>query len=127
MAVMTVGRAVAALPEVLLSDLPGTVALADTRALMVASQRLNAELLRRLSDVRRRKLFTLDGAPSIGTWVDAQRVAGVDRSQLALAGRLDRVPHVGAQLGAGRISVRTAELLPGRSAGQGRSWTRPTG
>ena len=110
-AVAEVGRAVGVLPTVLLAELPGAVALADTRMLMVASQQLTAELLRRLSDVQHRQLFALDGAPTIGTWVEGQHVAGIDRQHLALARRLERVPQVGAQLGAGRISVRAAELL----------------
>ena len=110
-AVTDLRRAIAGLAATALAELPGPLALADTQAVMVATQRLNAELLRRLSDVETRGLFALDGAPTIGTWVDGQRVAGVDRSHLALARRLDRVPRVRAQLGAGRISARTAELI----------------
>ena len=104
-------EAVGALRAVTLADLPGPLALADTRAMMVLSQQLSAELLRRLSDVERRKLFTLDGAPTLGTWLDGQQVAGVDRSQLVLARRLERVPQVREHLSAGQISVRTASFL----------------
>ena len=104
-------RAVGALLAVTLTDLPPVVALADTQAVMVLSPQLTAELLRRLSDVDRRQLFTLDGAPTLGTWVDGQHLAGIDRSQLALARRLERVPQVSEHLGQGRISVRTAELI----------------
>ena len=80
-------RAVGALLAVTLTDLPPVVALADTQAVMVLSQQLTAELLRRLSDVDRRQLYALAGAPTIGTWVDGQHLAGIDRSQLALARR----------------------------------------
>ena len=80
-------RAVNALLAVTLTDLPPVVALADTQAAMVLSQQLTAELLRRLSDVDRRQLYAQAGAPTIGTWVDGQHLAGIDRSQLALARR----------------------------------------
>ena len=126
-AVLAVGRSVGSLPWVLLAELPGTVALADTRALMVASQQLNAELLRRLTDVQRRKLFTLDGAPSIGTWVDGPHIAGVDRSHLALARRLDRVPKSGRSSAPGGSRCVPPSCSPGRCAGPDRSSTRLMG
>ena len=110
-AVTTLHAVVHELTQVELSELPGPVALAETQSLMSLTQRLQAELVRRLSDVQSRSLFLLDGAPSVNTWVEAQQVAGVDRRQVTLARRLERVPHVRAQLGAGRLSLRAAEMI----------------
>ena len=104
-------RAVAGLTAMVLTELPAVVALADTQAVMVLSQQLTAELVRRLSDAERRQLFTLDGAPTITTWIHAQQVAGIDRAQVALARQLDRVPLVRDHLGDGRISVRAASAV----------------
>ena len=110
-AVTHLHQAIEDLTATALTELPGALALADTQAVMVATQRLNAELLRRLSDVETRELFALDGAPTLSTWVDGQRVAGVDRRQVTLARRLERVPLVREELGAGRLSVRAAEAI----------------
>ena len=72
-------QAVGALRAVTLADVPGALALADTRAMMVLSQQISAELLRRLSDVQHRKLFALDGTPTIGTWLVSRAVNSLDK------------------------------------------------
>lgn len=54
------------------SALPGTVALADTAALLVLGERLRAVTLTHVADVDARKLHHDAGAPTTSSWVNAQ-------------------------------------------------------
>lgn len=92
------------------SETPGPLALADTRALLAMKEQLDAHLLTRLRDVELRQLHELDAMPSIGTWVEAQ-TSSMDRRQVALARRLDRMPAVRRQLEAGRLSMLAAQRV----------------
>ena len=108
-----VRAAVVSLAPVLATDpvaQPGVVALEDTRALLGLKERLDAHLLVRLRDVEQRGLHELDALPTIGTWVDAQSTS-VDRSMVALARRLDRLPTVSRELLCGRLAMAAAQRV----------------
>jgi Domain of unknown function (DUF222) len=100
-------RAVEALRAQDPTDMGGGQALAETALLLREMEKLSAVSLRRLADVDRRELHTLDAAPSVGTWVERQQV-GVDRSRVALARRLCRLPALADAVEGGRLSVACA-------------------
>ena len=99
--------AVDALARTRPADLPGPVALADAALLLAELDRLRAVVAARLADVDRRQLHVLDGAGSVGRWVDA-RGSGVDRAEVALARKLDRLPAVAARLADGGLGLPAA-------------------
>jgi hypothetical protein len=109
-AVRSVVEAMAALTEAAPADTPGAVALEDTRALFAVKEQLDAHLLHRVRDVELRQLHELDALPSIGSWVEAQTTS-VDRRQVALARRLDRLPAVRRELESGRLSMLAAQRV----------------
>lgn len=104
-AVASVCAAVVAVPAAAPDD--PVVALADTRALLVAAAALQAAALDRLADVRARALHTLTDAPSTAAWL---RRSGhdVDPAALAAAGRLARHPAVRDQVTADRAAELAA-------------------
>jgi hypothetical protein len=103
-------EAAAALGEVAPSEVPGPVALEDTRALLAVKEQLDAHLLQRMRDIELRQLHELDALPSVGTWIEAQTTS-VDRRQVALARRLDRLPAVQRELESGRLSMLAAQRV----------------
>ena len=108
-----VQRLLACLPAVLAetpAELPGPVALADTRALMAVGDALRAAALGRLADVEARQLYALEDASSTGAWVDTQPCAA-GRDEVSLARRFTRMPHVRDQVAAGQLSIRTASAV----------------
>lgn len=93
------------------ADLPPAASLARTRVLMVQRERIDALLLRGLSDVDTRQLHALENQPSTTAWVQAQRVPGVDGRDVALARQLQTVPTIAAEREAGRLSSADAAEL----------------
>ena len=103
-------EAVAALRAQDVSQLSGGQVLAETASLFAELQRLQLVGLRRLAEVDRRGLYQLDDAPSTAAWAASQDV-GVDRAQITLARRLDRLPLVSEELLAGRVSLPAAQRV----------------
>jgi hypothetical protein len=93
------------------AELPGPAALERTRVLMAELERLRALTLRAIGDVDTRGLAALEEQPSTTAWVQAQAVAGVDRSDVTLARGLRRVPAVTDALLAGDLSRDAAVRL----------------
>ncbi|MCA1712151.1 MAG: 13E12 repeat family protein [Actinobacteria bacterium] len=108
--VRTLVEAAVALREVAPAEVHGTTALEDTRALLLVKEQLETHLLQRLRDIELRQLHELDAMPSAGTWIEAQTTS-VDRRQVALARRLDRLPAVRRELDSGRLSVLSAQRV----------------
>jgi hypothetical protein len=104
--------AVGELGQVAPADVPAAVALEDTRALFAVKEQLDAHLLHRVRDVEVRQLHDLDALPSVGAWVEAQTTS-VDRRQVALARRMDRLPAVRRELESGRLSMLSAQRVAG--------------
>ena len=102
--------AVAVLADVVPADVPGAMALEDTRVLLRVKEQLDTLLLPRVRDVELRELHQLDAMPSVGTWIEAQTTS-VDRRQVALARRLDSLPAVRRELESGRLSMLTAQRV----------------
>ncbi len=103
-------RVVAELRGRMHTDLPGALALAETRRLLVSLEQLTAVKLAWLADMHSRQLHQLEDAPTAGAWLAREQV-DADRGLLALAKRLDRVPAVAEAVAAGGLSLRTAELV----------------
>ncbi len=108
------------------AELPGSQALADTAALLRAIEQLHAAVLGRVADVDARKLHTLVGASSAGSWV-AQQQTSLDRGELALARRLAGLPTLDTAVREGRLSVATAERVAKALAKLRRHVDRPDG
>jgi hypothetical protein len=89
------------------ATLPDAQALADTAVLMRVVEQLGGALLVRLADVDRRKLHTLDGAPSTSTWVTAQGTS-IDRDSVTLARRMSSFPTVADAVRDGGVPVAVA-------------------
>lgn len=105
-----VGALAAAVAPVLAqvpAELAGPQALADAAELLTIVERLRGAVLHRLADIDTRKLHTLDGSVSTGGWVARQQTS-IDRSDVALAGRLAALPCVEQAVQAGALSVDTA-------------------
>src|SRR3954469_14227838 len=92
------------------ADLPPDTALLVTHALLVAHDRIKAFALAAVADVERRQLHTLDDSPSTGTWI-VEQATSFHRSDLALARKLGRLPHVAARIAQGGMSVDDGVLL----------------
>ena len=92
-------------------SLPEAQALARTRALLEAAERVRALALRALADVETRALHALDDASTVNAWVSSLSVPGVDQREITLARRLQRVPQIQTELQSGRMSSRTATVL----------------
>lgn len=112
------GVEVAALAEALdalaaqdLTSLSEGQALARTRWLLQATERMKALSVQALADAEARKLYSLDDAPSLNTWVRILGMPGVDSGDITLSRRLRRVPSIADQVGAGRMSTRTGAAL----------------
>jgi len=108
--VRAVVTALAALGDVVPSDVPGAMALEDTRALLRVKEQLDTLLLPRLRDIELRQLHELDALPSVGSWVEAQTTS-VDRRQVVLARRLEGLPAVRRELESGRLSMLAAQRV----------------
>jgi hypothetical protein len=102
--------AVSQLGQTAPAEVPGATALEDTRALLAVKEQLDAHLLHRVRDIEVRELHDLDALPSAGSWVEAQ-TSSVDRRQVALARRLDRLPAVRRELESGRLSMLSAQRV----------------
>jgi hypothetical protein len=101
LALVTAMQAVCAVAP---ADLPGPVALEETRALLRAKEQLDAHLLARVRDVEVRQLHEYDALPTVGTWVEVQTTS-VTRRDVSLARRLDRMPAVRRELESGQLSI----------------------
>ncbi len=108
--VQALADAVGAVTAQLPTELPGPQALADAAELLVQVERLRGSLLTRLADIDTRKLHSLDGAPTTGTWVARQQTS-LDRGELALARRLAALPCLDGAVQAGTLSIATAERV----------------
>lgn len=86
------------------AEVPGPMALEETRALLRVKEQLDAHLLARVRDVEVRQLHEYDAMPSVGTWVEVQTTS-VSRRDVSLARRLDRMPAVRRELESGRLSI----------------------
>src|SRR4051794_26478666 len=69
------------------ADLPGPLALEDTRALVALRDRLDVTLLHRVGDVDARQLHALDAMPTAASWLE-QQGSGVDRGVVKLSRRI---------------------------------------
>ena len=118
--------AVRAVREQELASQPAAQALADARAVLQAGLDLRLAGLGRLADVDRRSLHDLDGAASTSSWV-ARLDLDLPRGDVALARRLERLPHVRAALDARRISLGAARVLQPALATASRFLDRPGG
>jgi hypothetical protein len=92
------------------AEVPGPVALEETRALLRAKEKLDAHLLSRVRDVEVRQLHEYDALPSVGSWVEVQTTS-VTRRDVSLARRLDRLPAVRRELESGRLSILGAQRI----------------
>ena len=92
------------------ADLPPEQALATAQVLLVQHDRLQAAALRAVADVDRRELHSIDGSPSAQLWVGEQHTS-FDRSHVALARKLDRLPQVADRIAAGGLSVQDGALI----------------
>ena len=117
---------VEALVEREAADVPGPVALADTRLVLRLVDRLRAASAALLADVDRRQLFALEDAGSTTSWVRSQPSAS-GRDTVALARRLERVPFVAAQVRAGQLALEPAGLVARALEEAGRLLDRPDG
>lgn len=108
-AVLALRTALDDLASVDLAAMSGTHALAQAKAVLVESQRLQLLALGHLAEVDRRELFALDGATGTGRWVEGLPV-GADRASVAVARRLSAFPRVAS-----------------RSWPGGSRWPRPSG
>jgi len=108
--VRAVVATVAALADVVPAEVPGAMALEDTRALLRVKEQLDLLLLPRVRDIELRQLHDLDALPTVGAWIEAQTTS-VDRRQVALARRLDHLPAVRRELESGRLSLLAAQRV----------------
>jgi hypothetical protein len=92
------------------AEMAPDTALLVTQELLVAHDRLQALALRHVADVDRRELHALDDSPSTGLWV-AEQATSFGRAQVALAGKLDRIPQVAARIAEGGLSVDAGVLI----------------
>lgn len=92
------------------TDLPPAQALAETAVLLRELDRLRAVALARVADVETRQLHALDAAPSTGTWLQ-QRGGTLDRSDVALARRLPRMPALADAVADGALPLAAAEQV----------------
>ena len=99
-----------ALDQVNPADLPPEQALLVAQVLLVQHDRLQGAALRAVADVDRRELHTLDGSPSTGLWVGEQATS-FERTHVALARKLDRLPQVADRIAAGGLSVHDGALI----------------
>jgi hypothetical protein len=83
-------------------------------------------VLGRVADVDARKLHTLAGAPSTGSWI-AQQQTSLDRGEVALAKRLAGLRLLQDAVRAGRLSVAVAEQVGKALAKLRRHVDRPGG
>ena len=109
-AVLALRAAVRVLAEVDLSALSGPAVLAQTAAVLVEAQRLQAVGLAHLAEVDGRALHHLDGAPSTARWADRHGLETA-RGAVAVARRLRQFPAVGAALLSGRLPLTAAQQL----------------
>ncbi len=119
-------EAVAAVAAQSPADLPEFQALAEAGMLLRQLDTLRAVGLARVADVDKRGLHTHEGAPSTATWV-AQQQTGMDRSEVALARRLDRMPRVSEQVLAGGLRVEAAQRISAALEKLRRHVDRPDG
>ena len=96
-----------------LADLPDARAEEDFLELHAAIEQLEAERLRRLADLERRRVFARDGFLSIGAWLMARcRLApGASQEQVRTARALEAMPRTARGLEAGEISLSGARML----------------
>ena len=102
------------------TDMPGGQAVAEVAVFLAELENLTAVGLGLVADVDARGLHELVGAASTSSWLGGLPV-GMDRSQLALARALRRLPAVDAAVrsgelslaGAGRITSALGRVRPG--------------
>lgn len=92
------------------AEVPAAQALHETAVLLVQQDRMRAVTLSRVADVDTRRLHELDGSPSTSSWV-AEQHTSMNRSQVGLARKLDRVPQVASRIAAGGLSVEDGVLV----------------
>jgi hypothetical protein len=96
-----------------LPELPDARIEEDFAELHGAIELLEAERLRRLAEIDRRRLCERDGHLSTASWLTAaHRVAwGTARAQVRVARALERMPLTRRALGSGDVSMSAAQLL----------------
>jgi hypothetical protein len=105
--------AIEALRSESLAELPDARVEEDFAELHRAAELLQAELLRRLADIDRRRLFERTGHLSAVAWLAAAfKVAwGTAREQVRMARALREMPHTRRALDAGELSLSAARVL----------------
>jgi hypothetical protein len=96
-----------------LPELPDARIEEDFAELQHALELLDAERLRRLAEIDRRRLFERDGHLSTASWLAAaHRVAwGVAREHVRVARGLEQMPATRRAVEAGEVSMSCARLL----------------
>lgn len=125
-AVAALVEAVDAVLALVPADLPGPQSLADTAVLLEQVERLRGGLLGHIADVECRKLYLLDGAGSVSSWVDAQQTS-LTRGEVALARRMSALPTLEAAVRDGELAVAGAEQIGKALAKLRRHVDRPDG
>jgi len=92
------------------AELAAEQALLEASVLLSALDQLRAVALARVADIDIRQLHVLDGSPSTSSWV-AEQHTGMDRSQVALARKLQGMPQVAARIADGEISLDGGVLV----------------
>jgi Domain of unknown function (DUF222) len=97
----------------ILADLPDARIEEDFTELHGALEQLEAERLRRLAEVDRRRLFSRDGHLSAVAWLAARFHLGWGRAKelVAAARALEHMPETQSALEAGEISSSALKLL----------------
>jgi hypothetical protein len=98
-----------------LPELPDARIEEDFAELHRAVEQLEAERLRRLAEIDRRRLFERDGHLSVASWLATRfRVAwGSAREQVRIARGLEQMPDAKAALEAGDVSMSAIRVLVG--------------
>jgi hypothetical protein len=98
-----------------LAELPDARIEEDFAELQRAAELVEAERLRRLAEIDRRRLYARDGHLSAASWLSVvHRVAwGQAREQVRVARGLEQMPATRRALQAGEVSISGARLLVG--------------
>jgi hypothetical protein len=112
-AICELGSVIAALRTEVVSELPDARVERDFSELQAACEAIEAERLRRLAEIDRRRLFERDGHLSAVSWLAARfRVAwGEARRAMATAHAFEGMPAMRASFEQGAISLSAVRVL----------------
>jgi hypothetical protein len=96
-----------------LRELPDALIEEDFAELHLAVERLEAERLRRLSEIDRRRLYERDGHLSTAAWLTARfKIAwGTAREDVRIARGLEQMPRTRTALESGDVSMSAVRTL----------------